>query len=352
MKHVSKSLIRMGFGVFSRTGIHRWMRPLFAGAGVIFTLHHVRPDRGATFSPNHHLEITPQFLRSVIKDLRAENIDLVSLDEARRRLTECDFSRRFAAFTFDDGYRDNRDHALPVMRELGVPMTVFVASHFADGIGRPWWLALEQVIAHNSRIAVTLDDAEEEFDLSTTEGKYLAFGKVHDWVRAQADDRYASSVIDELCARNGVDPASITRALCMTWQELRAFAQDPLVTIGAHTLSHCNLAKRDAAEASQEIAVSRADIEAALDRDVAYLAYPYGDRSAANTREFDLARDLGFKAAVTTRAGMLFPEHADHLTALPRVSINGNYQFPHFISVMTSGAPTALWNRFRRLNVA
>ena len=64
-----------------------------------------------------------------------------------RRLTERDFSRRFACFTFDDGYRDNRDFALPVMREFGAPLTVYVASDFAEGTGKLWWIALEKVIA-------------------------------------------------------------------------------------------------------------------------------------------------------------------------------------------------------------
>ena len=74
------------------------------------------------------------------------------------------------------------------------------------------------------------------------------------------------------------------------------------------------------------MAISRARIEAALQRPVVHLAYPYGDRIAAGPREFALARAAGFKTAVTTRPGMIFPESADHLTALPRVSLNGNYQ--------------------------
>ena len=74
------------------------------------------------------------------------------------------------------------------------------------------------------------------------------------------------------------------------------------------------------------MATSRARIEAVLQRPVLHLAYPYGDRIAAGPREFALARAAGFKTAVTTRPGMIFPESADHLTALPRVSLNGNYQ--------------------------
>jgi hypothetical protein len=60
---------------------------------------------------------------------------------------------------------------------------------------------------------------------------------------------------------------------------------------------------------------------------------------------------LGFASAVTTRPGMIFPAHRDHLTALPRVSVNGNWQDGGYFEVLLSGAPFALWNRGRRLNV-
>ncbi len=83
-----------------------------------------------------------------------------------------------------------------------------------------------------------------------------------------------------------------------------------------------------------------------------HLAYPYGDKIAAGPREFALARSIGFKTAVTTRPGMIFPESADHLTALQRVSLNGNYQQARILPVLTSGAATAVWNGFRRIDAA
>ena len=98
--------------------------------------------------------------------------------------------------------------------------------------------------------------------------------------------------------------------------------------------------------------MSRARIESLLRRPVLHLAYPYGDRSAAGAREFALARAAGFKTAVTTRPGMIFPESAQHLTALPRVSLNGNHQDTRILPVLTSGAATAMWNGFRRIAAA
>jgi peptidoglycan/xylan/chitin deacetylase (PgdA/CDA1 family) len=83
-----------------------------------------------------------------------------------------------------------------------------------------------------------------------------------------------------------------------------------------------------------------------------HFSYPFGDPSAAGPREFVMARDLGLKTAVTTRPGVLFPEHREHLTALPRISLNGLFQRLRYMTVLTSGAATALSNRFQRINVS
>jgi len=97
---------------------------------------------------------------------------------------------------------------------------------------------------------------------------------------------------------------------------------------------------------------SAAVIEAALGTRPVHFSYPVGDRTSAGPREFDIAAQLGFKTAVTTRPGVLFPEHAAHLTALPRISLNGEYQQSRYAKVLLSGAATALWNRFRRVDAA
>ena len=54
---------------------------------------------------------------------------------------------------------------------------------------------------------------------------------------------------------------------------------------------------------------------------------------------------------MTTRPGVVFRKHAEHLTALPRISLNGNFQRPRYAKVLISGAATGLWNGFRPVNV-
>ena len=190
MKQFRNNVIRAGLGALYLTGAHYLLRPIFAGVGAIFMLHHVRPKRDAEFQPNHHLEVAPGFLRAMLAHLRSRGIDIITMDEVHQRLIERDFSRRFACFTLDDGYRDNRDFALPVMREFDAPLAVYVASDFAEGIGRLWWVALEMVIAKASSIEASIGGyrpnglrsvriAESAPDFSTVinaSGKYVTHG--------------------------------------------------------------------------------------------------------------------------------------------------------------------------------
>ncbi|KJC39259.1 polysaccharide deacetylase [Bradyrhizobium sp. LTSP885] len=352
MKQLRNTVIRAGLEALYYSGAHMLLRPVLAGVGIIFMLHHVGPRRDDAFQPNRHLAVEPEFLRATLAHLRTLDIDIVSMDEAHHRLVERNFARRFACFTFDDGYRDNRDFALPVMREFDAPLTVYVASDFAEGRGRLWWIALERVIASVSAIEVPIGETKTRLDASTAQAKHTAFDRMHDWLRSLPGEADMQREISALCTRHGVDETAIARELCLSWAELRSFAGDPLVTIGAHTITHCNLAKQTEATVSLELATSRARIEDALQRPALHLAYPYGDRIAAGQREFALARTIGFKTAVTTRPGMLFPESANHLTALQRVSLNGNYQDARILPVLTSGAATAMWNGFRRIDAA
>ncbi|MGY8707035.1 polysaccharide deacetylase family protein [Bradyrhizobium sp. 18BD] len=352
MKQLRNNVIRAGLGALYFSGAHHLLRPLLSGVGAIFMLHHVRPAREGAFQPNRHLEVTPEFLRATLSHLRSRDIDIVSMDELHERLVQGRFERRLAAFTLDDGYRDNLDYALPVLREFDAPLAVYVASDFAEGTGRLWWAALEAVIAKAEQVEVQIGSSALRLEATTPTAKQATFDRLHDWLRSLPGEHDLAREIAALCAQHGIDMEALCRSLCLSWDGVKQLAADPLVTIGAHTISHCNLAKQSEDVAAQEMAVSRARIETALERPVMHLAYPYGDREAAGDREFAMAASAGFKTAVTTRPGMLFAENAGHMTALPRVSLNGNYQDTRILPVLTSGAATAMWNGFRRIAAA
>ena len=349
---LKQAIIRGGLESLYFSGAHLALRPFLGGVGAILTLHHVRPPRPGRFQPNRLLEITPRFLARVVKKLRRSKVDLVSLDEMYRRMTERDFSRRFVCVTFDDGYRDTLKWAYPILKEAEVPFAVYVPTSFPDRLGELWWLVLEAVIARNDRIGLVIDGRDRKFDCRTVAEKRTLYEELYWWLRARPTEQEMREAVRSLAAFYQVDIAAFCEELCMSWPELARLAADPLATIGAHTVSHPMLAKLSKEAARSEMDLSRSVIEAALSVRPEHLSYPIGDRSSAGPREFAIAADLGFKTAVTTRPGVLFRQHARCLTALPRLSLNGEYQRMRYVRVLLSGSATAMWNGFRRLDAA
>ena len=98
---------------------------------MIFTLHHVRPEpeEPRAFAPNRILEVAPQFLDAVLDQVQEAGLDVISLDQAVQRLKEGD-DRRFVCFTFDDGYRDNLEHAYPLFKRRNLPLTLYVPTDY------------------------------------------------------------------------------------------------------------------------------------------------------------------------------------------------------------------------------
>jgi peptidoglycan/xylan/chitin deacetylase (PgdA/CDA1 family) len=323
------------------SGIDNLVAPLTRGAGVIFTLHHVRPSRDSGFDPNGILSVTPEFLKAVVDLVVDRGFDVISLDDLHDRLVEGELERPFASFTFDDGYKDNRDHAYPIFRRRGLPFAMYVATEFADGRGELWWLALERIIAAVEVLDVKMQGEYRQFRCRTAVEKSRAFARIYWWLR-RVPERHARQVVAHLTRVHVRDRADLCRELVMNWAELRAFAADPLVTIGAHTCRHYALARLPHGEARMEMEQSARRIENELGQPCRHFSFPYGDESSAGPREFDLARELGFKTAVTTRKGLIHSHHNRAITALPRVSLNGDFQQSRYVKAMLTGAPFAL----------
>jgi peptidoglycan/xylan/chitin deacetylase (PgdA/CDA1 family) len=349
---LKKTIIRSGLETLYFSAAHLVLRPFVAGIGAILTLHHVRPPRLDRFQPNRLLEVTPSFLEDVIRYLRRSHLDLVSLDEMHRRLTAGDRGRRFVCLTIDDGYRDTLQWAYPILKRHQAPFAVYIPTSFPDRVGELWWLAIEAVIARNARVSLLIDGQERGFECRTIADKRHLFDQLYGWVRSLKTEDELRRAVRDLSARYHVDIAAFCDELCMSWDELGRLAEDPLVTIGAHTVNHVMLAKVPEKSARSEMEMSRSVIEASLGVRPDHLSYPVGDPTSAGPREFRIAAELGFKTGVTTRPGVVFPEHREHLMALPRVSLNGEHQQLRYVRVLVSGAATAVWNGFRRVNAA
>ncbi|MBX9823649.1 MAG: polysaccharide deacetylase family protein [Xanthobacteraceae bacterium] len=346
-----KAAIRLTLDALYFTGAFRMLRGRCGGVGVILTLHHVRPARRDAFQPNRSLEITPEFLEAVIVEFRRQDLEFISLDEMHRRLCEGCFPNRFVCITFDDGYRDNLEYAYPILRYHRIPFAIFVASDFADWCGHLWWSTLESVVSENDRMTITIEGAPRTFVCRGVAEKDATMRAIHQ-IMSRLPHEAEVQALAELAAMKGIDTAANCSAACMSWKELSGLAADPLVTIGAHTVSHPHLRKLAPEAARREMEAGAARVESMLGVQPRHLAYPFGDASAVGPREFACAAELGFKTALTTRPGVLSAGDRNHLTSLPRISVNGDYQRLRHLRVLEAGAATLAWNGIRRLKGA
>lgn len=347
MSRRSTKLLKAALSALHYTGADGLIAPFTSGNGVIFMLHHVTPEPQGAFSPNGILKVTPEFLETVIQQVKAAGFDCISLDDVPERIARGDASRPFAVFTLDDGYKDNREHAYPIFKRYGVPFTIYVPSSFADGTGDLWWLNLEEALRRLSSVTLEMNGTRRSFDLSNDAAKDAAFQDIYWWMRQIPEER-ARAVAARLTREAGFDPQALCRELVMSWDEIRALAADPLVTIGAHTTHHLALAKLPRDRALKEMADSIARVAAETGKPCRHFSYPYGCELSAANREFDMARELGLATAVTTRKGLIHAHHKDTPTSLPRLSLNGDFQDARYVKVLLSGAPFAFWNALSR----
>jgi peptidoglycan/xylan/chitin deacetylase (PgdA/CDA1 family) len=351
MRGLSDSVVRFGLDALYFSGIYHLMAPATAGRGVIFMLHRVRPapPEGA-FAPNRGLEVTPDFLDSVLARLARRSIAIVDLDEAMEGLADAQ-TGRFAVFTFDDGYADNLTHALPVFQAYDAPFTIYVTTGLIEGDADIWWLELEEAIARLDRVCVTVGGREFDLPARSAAEKQAAWDAIY-WPLRDAAIAERRRIASALMAEAGIGRDALFATLAPRWEDLRRAARGKHLRIGAHSLTHPPLSRLSEADAHREMAESQHILEDRLGFSVRHFAYPFGDPDSVGRREYALAREIGFATAVTTERGTLFAGHAAHPHALPRVSLNGQYQATRYFDLFLSGAPFALFNRVKRLRAA
>ena len=338
-------LARKSFFAVGRTlNLHVLAPRSFAGVGGILMLHRVSPTDPAPLGIHSGLCVTPAFLDALIPALTAAGYDFVAMDAVPGRIAS-PTGRPFLAVTFDDGYKDNAEHAFPVLRRHDVPWTVYIAPGLVSGATHLWWEIAEAAVATLDAISIDTPQGRLKLLTRTTGEKLAAFQRIQQHIMTELPEAQVASFIRKIAAMARIDPFAHNRSELMDWNQLRAVAADPLCTIGCHTQHHYHLARLEKPGLQAEFAVAIKAIEAETGLRPRHVAYPYGYKLAVGRREIELAQEFGFATGVTTRHGMLFAEHASAMTALPRISVNGKHQNVGDVKLMLSGITSFMAHR-------
>ncbi len=222
--------------------------------------------------------------------------------------------------TFDDGYRDNFDVAVPILVERNVPATFFIPTAFLETPHLPWWDQVAYVIKQTSVRQLALERnlgekaSQLEIDLETM-SRTTAITTI---IRALLDDTVHDErrFLDQLAARAdvAVDAESLSRSLFMSWDQVRRLADSGAgFTIGSHSHSHPNLARLDDDSQRRELTESKQILETRIGYEVRAFAYPYGWPGTYTRATKAIVAEAGYCLAFASRDGITRTKSFDPL---------------------------------------
>jgi peptidoglycan/xylan/chitin deacetylase (PgdA/CDA1 family) len=278
--------------------VERGAWSLLSGGGhrapVILIYHRVLPEQDPLFPTEVH---RAQFDRQLA--WLKTRFNVLPLLEAVRLAAAGRLPARSACITFDDGYADNAEVALPVLQKHGLHATFFIATGFLDG-GRMW---NDTVIESVRRAPGDVLDATSlglgRHPLGNWEARRQAVGALIGQLKYLPMAQRLEQV-GKVAALSGARLPDDLMMRSSQVRELHAAGMD----IGGHTVNHPILARLDGAEARREIAQGKAALEAVLDAPVRAFAYPNGKPGQDYLPEHvAMVRELGFETAVSTSWG-------------------------------------------------
>lgn len=228
-----------------------------------------------------------------------QHFNVLPLRQAVRLMREGRLPPRAVCVTFDDGYADNLLVAAPIMRQLNIPATFFVATGYLDG-GRMWNDTVIEALRHYPGEQLNLSGlALPVYDLSTTTARRQAAYDIINQIKYLEEERR-----NEIALSIGSLSKDLSADLMMTRdqvRELRGLGME----IGGHTVSHPILARIPGARAREEIEAGKAALETILGEPIHLFAYPNGLRGTDYQSEHvKYVQEAGFEAAVITNRGV------------------------------------------------
>lgn len=346
MKGYAKNQIQKAFKNPSFMQMSNLFTPIFSGIGSIVMLHRVVANEKDFVC--EELEITTEHLEEIIQYFIEKDYKIVSLDEAYEIITgKVKTNKKFAAITFDDGYKDNYTLAYPIFKKYNVPFAIYITTSFPDKTALLWWYALKELINKSQVIRFVFDNETYEYDVRNQHKKNSVYIEIRNLILSLSTDQQ-KKIYKHLFNENAIDIQRYSNELTMDWKQIKELSHDELVTIGAHTTNHYNLRMLKAELVKKEIYDSKERIESFTQIKVEHFAFPFGSQNEAGKREIEIAGMLGFKTCTTTRCGNIFSKHSQYMNCLPRITPSP-YLLASFPYCYANGFVPAVKQKFKRV---
>jgi peptidoglycan/xylan/chitin deacetylase (PgdA/CDA1 family) len=270
---------------------------------AIINYHRVAPPSAVAETDAGVNDATPASFESHLRLVR-EHFSPITLGDLLGHLEGQHLPSNPVLVTFDDGYRDNVDVALPILQRHGVSAVFFIATHYVGGRRLYWWDRLSWIAKHARRHrfdvpgvgALEIGDGdrsavERRLHRLVKERRNLDLETFLDDLAHRADAPWSRAVEDDLVARH-----------VMTWDDVRALRQAGM-DVGSHTRTHRVLQTVPPDQLEGELAGSRSDLERELGEEIRTIAYPVGRPVARDPVLRPALEAAGYRLGFTYNTG-------------------------------------------------
>lgn len=292
------------------------------GCVVSLMYHEVLPD---TAPIEAWTVVTESNFRRQMRYLR-DHFEILTLDQAIDRFTSGEENIGPAAvITFDDGYWGNRHVVWPVVNDLKIPITVFVATAAVQDQQAYWYDRVIAAVSTDRTISLDLRDQGLDYyridGWRTGERRWNQVQRLLSACKRLTPERRATVV--ERLVQDAQSQATALRS--MEIKDIQSMAESDRVCFGAHSHCHSILTQLDREEVRQSVLHSKSLLEKWTGKPVRHFAYPNGDFNAMVT---EVVRECGFVSSQATIPG--YWDCAHSMYAIPRIGVGRYDRFGWF----------------------
>tara|TARA_Y100001970_G_scaffold2704_1_gene3203 strand:+ start:58139 stop:59158 length:1020 start_codon:yes stop_codon:yes gene_type:complete len=296
MNYKLKTNIKNLFYSFGNSGISKRLVNRWKGDAIILCYHRVSKNkkRSNFLNPCDSLN-TDQILFEEHLNHLSSNYNCVSLSELMNSSND-EHNGFKVAITFDDGYKDNYQNALPILEKYNIPATIFISTRFIEGDIQTWWYDLWEIVLNNSRLDFQINEKQYSVVITSITRKLKIYHLISNYL-IMMDYKSQTTFMKKLISKY---PVQVYKQEFLNYDELNKLNNHQLITVGAHSHNHSSLSNISNRELLFEISHSKKLLEKKLKSKIEHIAYPYGRKENISTRVIEATREVGYKYGYTT----------------------------------------------------